>query len=778
MDRNTDINIRHLIPPFALNLTENSKKVLEKRYLKRNESGIPVETAEEMFLRVAYNIAKVDANYDPSADIEQLTYMFYEMMASLEFLPNSPTLMNAGRELGQLSACFVLPVEDSMESIFETIKNTALIHKSGGGTGFSFSRIRPKNDVVLSTKGISSGPISFMTVFDAATETIKQGGTRRGANMGILRVDHPDILEFIHSKEKTDKLNNFNISVALTEDFMKAVEENSDFELMNPRTKQPGGKLNAKEVFNSIIHHAWLTGEPGIIFLDRINRANPTPHKGEIESTNPCGEQPLLPYESCNLGSINLSLMVRDGKIDFDKLNRISRDAVHFLDNVIDANKFPLPKIEEMTKANRKIGLGVMGFADMLIMLEVPYDSDEAIDIANKVMKTIQDQGREESYELAEKRSAFPNFKDSSYDVPGAMPLRNATITTIAPTGTLSIIAGVSSGIEPVFALAYTRNVLENTKLPEIHPLFFDRAKKEHFYSDTLVKKIAEKGSARDIEEVPVKWQKVFGVAHDITPLWHIRMQAAFQNYVDNAVSKTVNFHNNATEHEVEEVYRLAYKLGCKGVTVYRDGSRESQVLTVMGSQQRAKDETGIQKESSSPKPRPEVISGTTRRMTTGCGNLYVTINEDEEGPFEVFAAMGKAGGCSSSQTEAISRLISLSLRSGIDRETIIKQLKGVRCPAPARERGGGVILSCADAIAKAIERHLEESQGKQTDNKLTFSLDASNITGINAKHNIKETPYVLEGDMLYPSCPECGSVMMPSEGCYTCPSCGYSKCL
>ncbi len=778
MGKNTDINIRHLVPPFPLSLTENSKKVLEKRYLKRNESGIPVETPEEMFLRVAYTIAKIDANYDPSVDIEQLTYKFYEMMANLEFLPNSPTLMNAGRELGQLSACFVLPVEDSMESIFETIKNTALIHKSGGGTGFSFSRIRPKNDVVLSTKGISSGPISFMTVFDAATETIKQGGTRRGANMGILRVDHPDILEFIHSKEKTDKLNNFNISVALTEDFMKAVENNSEYELLNPRTKQSGGRLNAREVFNSIIHHAWLTGEPGIIFLDRINRANPTPHIGEIESTNPCGEQPLLPYESCNLGSINLSLMVKDKKVDFDKLERISKDAVHFLDNVIDANKFPLTKIEQMTKANRKIGLGVMGFADMLIMLEVPYDSEEAIDIAGKVMKTIQEQGREESYELAEKRGVFPNFKGSSYDVPGARPLRNATITTIAPTGTLSIIAGVSSGIEPVFALAYTRNVLENTKLPEIHPLFFDRAKKEHFYSDTLVKKIAEKGSARAVEEVPVHWQKVFAVSHDISPLWHIKMQAVFQDYVDNAVSKTVNFHNNATEHEVEEVYWLAYKLGCKGVTVYRDGSRESQVLTVMGSQPKAKDETGIQKESSSPKPRPEVISGTTRRMTTGCGNLYVTINEDEEGPFEVFAAMGKAGGCSSSQTEAISRLISLSLRSGIDRETVIKQLKGVRCPAPARERGGGVILSCADAIAKAIERHLEERQGKQGDNKLTFSLDTSNITGVNPKHNIKETPYVLEGDMLYPSCPECGSVMMPSEGCYTCPSCGYSKCL
>ncbi len=776
------INIRQLVPPFELKFTDNAIKVLEKRYLKRNEAGVPVETPEQMLMRVAYSIAGMDAKYEPGKDIEQVAGRFYELMGNLEFLPNSPTLMNAGRELGQLSACFVLPVEDSMESIFETIKNTALIHKSGGGTGFSFSRIRPKNDVVLSTKGISSGPISFMTVFDAATETIKQGGTRRGANMGILRVDHPDILDFIHSKEQTDKLNNFNISVAITEEFMNAVEHNAEYELLNPRTRQTGGTLNAREVFNSIIHHAWLTGEPGIIFLDRINKANPTPQIGQIESTNPCGEQPLLPYESCNLGSINLAKMVNriNGvyEIDWDKLKQTTKDAVHFLDNVIDANRFPLPKIEQMTKANRKIGLGVMGFADMLVKLEIPYDSEDAIAIAGKTMKTIREAGREMSHELAGKRGAFPNFKGSIYDTPGAKPLRNATITTIAPTGTLSIIAGVSSGIEPIFALAYTRNVLDNTQLPEIHPLFFDTAKREHFYSDELVKKVVEKGSAHKISEVPEKWQKVFSVAHDITPLWHIKMQAAFQEYVDNAVSKTVNFHGDATQHDVEDVYWLAYKLGCKGVTVYRDGSRESQVLSVNGNDHKAKEDTAIQKQSSSPKPRPEVISGTTRRMTTGCGNLYVTINEDKEGPFEVFAAMGKAGGCSSSQTEAISRLISLSLRTGIDRETIIKQLKGVRCPAPARERGGGVILSCADAIAKAIERHLEESQGKQTENKPTFSLDASSITGVNAKHNIKETPYVLEGDMLYPSCPECGSVMMPSEGCYTCPSCGYSKCL
>ncbi len=773
-----NINIGQLTPPFQAKITENAKKVLEKRYLRRDESGVPVETPEQMFLRVAFNIASMDTNYEPDEDIEQLTYRFYEMMANLEFLPNSPTLMNAGRKLGQLSACFVLPVEDSMESIFEAIKHTALIHKSGGGTGFSFSKIRPKNDVVLSTKGISSGPISFMTVFDAATETIKQGGTRRGANMGVLRVDHPDILDFIQSKRQTDKLNNFNISVALTESFMKAVEDNKDYDLINPRTGKSAGTLNAKEVFHNIVHCAWLTGEPGIIFLDRINKSNPTPNAGQIESTNPCGEQPLLPYESCNLGSINLSGMVNNKKINFEKLKRTAGDGVHFLDNVIDANKFPMPKIEQMTKANRKIGLGVMGFADMLIKLEVPYDSEEAIDIAGKVMKTILDTGRDKSRELAEKRGTFPNFKGSIYDVPGAKPLRNATITTIAPTGTLSIIAGVSSGIEPIFALAYIRNVLDNTQLPEVHPLFFEVAKKEGFYSETLVKKILDKGAARGVNEVPAEWQKVFSAAHDVTPIWHIKMQASFQKYVDNAVSKTVNFHSDATEHDVEDVYRLAYTLGCKGVTVYRNGSRESQVLMVMSDSKKAENDAEIQKQASSPKPRPEVIAGTTRRMITGCGNLYVTINEDKEGPFEVFATMGKAGGCSASQAEAISRLISLSLRSKVDNEIIIKQLKGVRCPAPARERGGGIILSCADAIGKAIERHLLEKQGKETSNKMSFSLDPTDLSVANTKQNIKETPYVLEGEMLYPTCFECGSVMMPSEGCYTCPSCGYSKCL
>ncbi len=770
-------NISHLTPPFPVKLTDNAQKVLAKRYLKKDETGTPVETPEQMFLRVAYNIAKIDGDYEPAADIEALAYRFYDMMANLEFLPNSPTLMNAGRELGQLSACFVLPVEDSMESIFETIKHTALIHKSGGGTGFSFSRIRPKNDVVLSTKGISSGPISFMTVFDAATETIKQGGTRRGANMGILRVDHPDILEFIHSKEQTDKLNNFNISVAITEAFMKAADNNEEYELINPRTKGPAGRLNARDIFNKIIHQAWLTGEPGIIFIDRINLDNPTPNIGTIESTNPCGEQPLLPYESCNLGSINLSNMVMDGFVDFEKLKKTTIDAVHFLDNVIDANRFPLPAIEQITKANRKIGLGVMGFADMLFKLEIPYDSEEAIELGSKVMKTILEHGKEMSHELAGRRGAFPNFKGSVYDKPGNMSLRNATITTIAPTGTLSIIAGVSSGIEPVFALAYVRNVLDNAKLPELHPLFFDKAKQEHFYSEKLVKEILNHGSVRGIDDVPEKWQGIFGVAHDITPIWHIKMQAAFQKYVDNAVSKTVNFHKDAKESDIEEVYWLAYRLGCKGVTVYRDESRENQVLSISINDNKETEKDVSPNVPKAPKPRPEVIAGLTRRMTTGCGNLYVTINEDPEGPFEVFAAMGKAGGCSASQTEAISRLVSLSLRSGVDKETIIKQLKGVRCPAPAREKGGGIILSCADAIAKAIERYLEEKKGIQnTGSKPAFTLTIA-TSGSSTKHNIKETPYVLEGDMLYPTCPECGSVMMPSEGCYTCQSCGFSKC-
>ncbi|GAB6183369.1 adenosylcobalamin-dependent ribonucleoside-diphosphate reductase [Thermodesulfovibrio hydrogeniphilus] len=1110
-----------------LNLNPNAIEVLKRRYLKKDEEGKIIETPEELFRRVAKAIAQIDASYGKTEqEVAETEEKFYELMTSFKFLPNSPTLMNAGTPLGQLSACFVIPVEDSMEGIFDAVKYAAIIHKSGGGTGFSFSRLRPKGDVVGSTKGISSGPVSFMSVFDSATEAVKQGGRRRGANMGLLRVDHPDILEFITCKDDITKFTNFNISVGLTEEFMKAVMNDEEYDLINPRSGKSVKRLRAREVFDLIVHQAWKNGEPGIVFLDRMNAANPTPEIGEIEATNPCvtkdtwimtaegprqvkdligkkftavvngekwestsqgffstgirqvfrlktkegfevrltenhpvmkvkkstrykteaewtevrflkpgdkillhdhrafdgwegkyseeegyliglllgdgtikkdtivlsswgedsgavsvrqyayacacgiphradfkgwqcisdrseyrlslgylktltqdlniyeektiteeiekassqfcrgllrglfdadgsvqgnqlkginirlsqsnlsilkavqrillrfgiyskiyanrraehsallpdgkggkklyqckaphelfisgedvfvfyekinfadkdkaeklarliknykrkpnktsfiakveeiiadgiekvydasilginafdangfyvhncGEQPLLPFESCNLGSINLSKMVKDGQIDWELLKDTVWKAVHFLDNVIDANKYPLEIIEKNTKANRKIGLGVMGWADMLAQLKIPYDSQEALQLAEQVMKFIQDEGRLASVELARERGTFPNYEKSIYY--GKMPLRNATITTIAPTGTLSIIAGCSSGIEPFFALYFVRNVMDGTRLVEINQYFKAEMEKLGLWSDELAEKIAEKGSIQEMDEIPAELKRIFVTAHDISPEYHIRMQAAFQKYVDNAVSKTVNLPNHATEDDVKQVYLLAYELGCKGVTVYRAGSRVGQVI------QKAKEQQESQ-QTLKPRKRPELLVGVTRLMKTGCGNLYVTINKDENNnPFEVFTNIGKAGGCAASQAEAIGRLISLALRSGIDPEQIVKQLKGISCYAPAWT-AQGKITSCADAIAKALEAELMDSglliiAREKTTQQLAISQESqpANNRKKNAIH--------------YGACPECGGQLSYEEGCATCHSCGFTKC-
>lgn len=749
-------------------LTDNALKVLEKRYFNKNEDGSVRENWDQLIDRVAGNIAGED-----SAKKEE----YRKLLDSGLFLPNSPTLMNAGNDLQQLSACFVLPIEDSMDSIFETLKNAALIHKSGGGTGFSFSRLREANARVRSTNGVSSGPLSFLRVFNAATDAVKQGGTRRGANMAILNVDHPQIMDFITCKENTNDLTNFNISVGLTETFMRAVYADEEYDLVSPATGESKGRLKASDVFSLIVEMAHRNGEPGIVFLDRINRDNPTPAIGRIESTNPCGEQPLLPNEACNLGSINLALMIKDNAPDFTLLRAVIRDSVDFLDDVIDRSNFPLPQIEAMVKANRKIGLGVMGWADMLYQLNIPYSSPEAEDLAKKIMEFIDFEAKQRSMELAIEKGSFPNFGSSIYRHSGIeretvqkpwndlfgnirdKGLRNATVTTIAPTGTISMIADTSSGIEPQFSLVYVKNVMDGEKLLYVNKYFQKVLESEGLLTRELLEEVSAYGSIAHIESIPKHIRDVFQTAHDISPEWHIRMQAAFQMFTDNAVSKTINFSHDASVDDIRTAYEMAYQLGCKGVTVYRDGSRENQVLSTGTSQQA----TSVSESKVAPRHRPEVTHGVTQRLETGCGHMYVTVNSDELGACEIFVQMGKVGGCASAQLEAIARLSSLALRSSIKVESIIRQLKGIRCQSPMWYKGK-MITSCGDAVGQALEQYLQNY----------VNTDISNI---NFTYEMGEGERPNPADRTISLCPECSSSIEHVEGCLKCPSCGWSKC-
>ncbi len=741
-----------------IQLTPNALEVLKKRYLSKDNQGRVIETPEELFSRVAKFIAEADRNYgEDDAKVDKTVQKFFDVMAKLEFLPNSPTLMNAGKELGQLSACFVLPVGDSMEEIFETNKNAALIHKSGGGTGFSFSRLRPKGSIVASTHGVASGPVSFMKVYNASTEAVKQGGTRRGANMGILRVDHPDIMEFISCKDDTSEVTNFNISVAITDNFMQAVKEKKNYQLLNPLTGKAHVKdgvvveLDANELFDSIIEHAWRTGEPGIVFIDRMNRRNPTyPHE-TIEATNPCGEQPLPPYDSCNLGSVNLGKFVYDKLpsdynksepakgIDWDRFGAAVRTGVHFLDNVIDQNRYPLKQIEIQTKLNRRIGLGVMGWADMLVKLGLPYNNNEAFKLAEKVMSFVESEAAKQSSELTKTRGKFTNWENSNYKSDN-VAMRNATVTTIAPTGTISIIAGCSSGIEPYYSIAFERNVMDGTVLQEVNPLFEKAAREEEFYSKELIDKVSSRRSLADIENVPAKVKALFLTATDISPLEHIKMQAVFQKHCDSSVSKTINFPESATKADVRQAFLSAYELDCKGVTIYRDFSRPEQVLSI-----KTTDQGEIEKRRDV-RERPQVLQGFTEKVRTGYGNLYVTVNILDGKPFEVFAQIGRSGYTTMADSEAICRLISLSLRSGIDVQQVIRQLRGIGGSLQTFS-GGARIFSIPDAIAQVLSRRFSKADS---------------------------------GDSLATSgevCPDCGQALTFVSGCFACGACGYSNC-
>ena len=817
----------------AATLSENARIVLARRYLKKDEAGEPTEDPETMFWRIARVIAEEDGKHGASdAAVEEVARSFYELMTTGQFEPNSPTLMNAGRPLGQLSACFVLPVEDALSNgasgIYDTLRAMALVHQSGGGTGFSFSKLRPEGDTVRSTMGVASGPVSFMRLYDASTEVVKQGGTRRGANMGILRVDHPDIREFITCKNDTSQVTNFNISVAMTDAFMRAVRNGEEYDVVSPRTGQVAGREKAREIFDMIVEGAWKTGEPGVFFVDRANEHNPVPRLGSYEATNPCGEQPLLAYDVCNLGSINVGAFAREGHferpedgIDWDAFRRVVHLSTHFLDNVIDANRYPLGEIDDLAKKIRRVGLGIMGWADLLVRLGVRYDSDEGVELGRTVMAFIEEETRVASEKLAESRGVFSAWEESIWgpddecarDAAGNRirdhrRLRNCNLTTVAPTGTISIIAGCSGGIEPLFAVAFMRNQA-GVMMPDVNEDFVARAKSEGWHSDDLMKRIAEEGHIH-FDEVPREVQDVFRTAHDITPGWHVRMQAAFQAHVDSAISKTTNFAFEATRTDVRKIYEMAFELGCKGVTVYRDGSRPMQVLTTGKTGQ--EDESGAFPEleelkgqladaraekhelegvldkvrlqlkehdreaaaSRHKRRRPSMLKGHTMKLESPLGDLYVTINEDNKGkPFEVFCTVGKAGGAAMADSEAIGRLISLSLRSGIPITAVRDQLRGISC-----DRAVGVgpqkVLSAPDAIAQAIERYLAEKEGVQE--MLPIEVPVAARAGAGAAG---QGEYVVDHTaQTLGACPDCGAGQLAfEEGCKRCYVCGFSEC-
>jgi ribonucleoside-diphosphate reductase alpha chain len=824
-------------PSGAAQLNQNARTVIEKRYLIKDATGKPTEQPEDMFWRVARTVAEADRRYGAGETaVTELTRKFYSLMTERRFEPNSPTLMNAGRPLGQLSACFVLPVEDSLSNgqngIYDTLRSMALIHQSGGGTGFSFSRLRGRGSMVRSTTGVASGPVSFMKLYDASTDAVKQGGTRRGANMGILRVDHPDIMDFITCKEDLTQATNFNISVAVTTKFMEAVKAGTSYDLIDPSTgKATGQQLDAREVWGKMIEDAWRTGEPGCFFIDEANRYNPVPHVGSYEATNPCGEQPLLPYDVCNLGSINIGHYVRDGVMDWSALADDIHLSVRFLDNIIDVNKYPLPEIDALSKRIRRIGFGVMGFADALVKLGIPYNTEEGVAFGGKLQEFVDVESKRESERLANERGPFPEWARSIWGpdetcargaggerIRPMQMLRNCNVNTVAPTGTISIIAGCSSGIEPLFAVAFMRNQA-GVMMPDVNEDFLAIAKREGWYSEELIQNIARQGHIH-FPEVPEKWQRVFVTAHDITPEWHVRMQASFQEHCDSAISKTTNFPHTATPDDVRAIYELAYELKCKGVTVYRDGSRDNQVLSTGATDKAKAEREGVDVrgevgdlkgtiaelnaeierlrtqlfdveaenlQSRQKRARPNTLRGMTTRIETPLGTMFVNITEDDKGqPFEVFINLGKAGGAAMADVEAIGRLISLSLRSGIPIREVHRQLRGIASDR-AIGLGPNKVMSVPDAIGIALENWMREKQGIQQE-LLKAEAGAPGVadavtspTTSNAGSAGSQTQYEFEkvsgAETFIGTCPDCGSSMEFAEGCAKCHVCGYSEC-